>query len=457
MLSLDCIVERTNLECGTANGAGQLSRRGMTKATNRSRVLIIGGGFGGLYAAKSLKRIPVDITLIDKRNFHLFQPLLYQVATGGLSPGDIASPLRSVLKGIQNIHVINDEVVDIDPTSQSVQLNNGKCNYDMLVLATGVENHYYGNEEWSAYAPSLKTVEDALEIRRRILQYFETEEKRYVTEIGTHTLRIVVVGGGATGVELSGAIAELTHETMRKDFRHINPVKTEIVLIESSNRLLPSYPSSLSSKAALSLGKLGVTTRLNTTVMDINKNTVVIGDSGETERLTAGAIFWTAGIRASSLGSILSTRTGVALDDLGRLIVESDLTLPGHPEIMVIGDLANFSHQTGAPLPGVAPVAIQQGKYVAKLIRNRLLGRETFPFRYKDKGNLAVIGRNAAVADFGFLKVSGYLAWILWVFVHIWYLIGFDNKFSVLIQWAWDYLTRKRGARLIVGDENRAT
>ena len=219
--------------------------------------------------------------------------------------------------------------------------------------------------------------------------------------------------------------------------------------------LIPSYPLSLSLKARHSLSKLGVTTRLNTRVLDIGKNTVVIGNGSETETLSAGAIFWTAGIKASSLGSILSTRTGVALDNLGRVIVEKDLTLPAHPEIMVIGDLANFSHQTGAPLPGVAPVAIQQGKYVARSIRNRLLGKETPPFRYEDKGNLAVIGRNSAVADFGFLKVSGYLAWILWVFVHIWYLIGFDNKFSVLIRWAWDYLTRKRGARLIVGDENR--
>ena len=423
--------------------------------TDRSRVLIVGGGFGGLYTAKSLRRIPVDVTIIDRRNFHLFQPLLYQVATGGLSPGDIASPLRGVLKACKNIHVINDEVVDIDPTNQCVQLNHGKCNYDTLVLASGVENHYFGNEEWPAYAPSLKTVEDALEIRRRILQYFETEEKRYVTEVRTHTLRIVVVGGGATGVELSGAIAELTHETMKKDFRHINPANTEIVLIEASDRLIPSYPSSLSLKARQSLEKLGVTTRLNTKVLDIGKNTVVLGNGRETERLSAGAIFWTAGIKASFLGALLSTRTGAALDDLGRVIVEKDLTLAGHPEIMVIGDLANFSHQAGAPLPGVAPVAIQQGKYAAKLIRNRILGRKTLPFRYRNKGNLAVIGRNAAVADFGYLKISGYVAWILWVFVHIWSLIGFDNKLSVLMQWAWDYLTRKRGARLIVGDDKR--
>ena len=293
-------------------------------------------------------------------------------------------------------------------------------------------------------------MEDALEIRRRILQYFETEEKKGVSETGAQTLRIVVVGGGATGVELSGAIAELAHQTMKKDFRRINPANTEIVLIEASDRLIPSYPLSLSLKARLSLAKLGVTTRLNTKVLEIGKNAVVIGNGRKTERLSAGAIFWTAGIRASSLGKILSTRAGAALDDLGRVIVEKDLTLPGHPEIVVIGDLANFAHQTGAPLPGVAPVAIQQGKYVAKLIRNRLLGKETHPFRYRNRGNLAVIGRNAAVADFGFLKVSGYLAWILWIFVHIWFLIGFDNKLSVLMQWAWDYLTRKRGARLII-------
>jgi len=421
------------------------------------QVVIIGGGFGGLYAAKALSRVPVNVTLIDKRNFHLFQPLLYQIATGTLSPADISSPLRSVLNGNKNTKVLMGEVIDIEPNQQKVILRNEELNYDSLIIATGVSHHYFGNDEWEKFAPGLKTVEDALEMRRRIFVAFEAAEKETDPEKRRAWLTFVIVGGGPTGVELAGAIAELAYSTLKKDFRNINTAETRILLLEGMDRILPPYAPQLSAKAEASLQRLGVTVQTKTMVTDIADNSVTTRQDEQIEQIPARTILWAAGVKASPMGEVLAKRTGAQLDRAGRAIVEPDLSVPGYPNIFVIGDLAHFSHQNGKPLPGVAPVAMQEGQYVAALIQQRLKGNNLIPFRYFDRGNLAVIGRNAAVVDLGFIKFSGLLAWLAWVFVHIYYLIEFDNKLVVMIQWGWNYWTRKRGARLITGEESLLT
>ncbi len=418
------------------------------------QVVIVGGGFGGLYAAKTLSQDSVQITLVDKRNFHLFQPLLYQVATGTLSPADISSPLRSVLNHSKNTKVLMGEVVDIDPEQQKVILQNGELNYDSLIIATGVSHHYFGNDQWGTIAPGLKTVEDALEMRRRIFLAFEAAEKESDPEKRRAWLTFVIVGGGPTGVELAGAIAELAYNTLKKDFRNINTTETRILLLEGLDRILPPYAPQLSAKAEASLKRLGVTVQTKTMVTDIADRVVTMRQGEKIEKISACTILWAAGVKASPMGEVLAKRTGAQLDRVGRAIVEPDLSVPGYSNIFVIGDLANFSHQNGKPLPGVAPVAMQEGQYVAKLIQQRLQGKNLLPFRYTDLGNLAVIGRNAAVVDLGFIKFSGILAWLTWVFVHIYYLIEFDNKLVVLLQWGWNYWTRKRGARLITGEES---
>jgi NADH dehydrogenase len=418
------------------------------------QVVIVGGGFGGLYAAKTLSQDSVQITLVDKRNFHLFQPLLYQVATGTLSPADISSPLRSVLNHSKNTKVLMGEVVDIDPEQQKVILQNGELNYDSLIIATGVSHHYFGNDQWGTIAPGLKTVEDALEMRRRIFLAFEAAEKESDPEKRRAWLTFVIVGGGPTGVELAGAIAELAYNTLKKDFRNINTTETRILLLEGLDRILPPYAPQLSAKAEASLKRLGVTVQTKTMVTDIADRVVTMRQGEKIEKISACTILWAAGVKASPMGEVLAKRTGAQLDRVGRAIVEPDLSVPGYSNIFVIGDLANFSHQNGKPLPGVAPVAMQEGQYVAKLIQQRLQGKNSLPFRYTDLGNLAVIGRNAAVVDLGFIKFSGILAWLTWVFVHIYYLIEFDNKLVVLLQWGWNYWTRKRGARLITGEES---
>ncbi len=418
------------------------------------QVVIVGGGFGGLYAAKTLSQDSVQITLVDKRNFHLFQPLLYQVATGTLSPADISSPLRSVLNHSKNTKVLMGEVVDIDPEQQKVILQNGELNYDSLIIATGVSHHYFGNDQWGTIAPGLKTVEDALEMRRRIFLAFEAAEKESDPEKRRAWLTFVIVGGGPTGVELAGAIAELAYNTLKKDFRNINTTETQILLLEGLDRILPPYAPQLSAKAEASLKRLGVTVQTKTMVTDIADRVVTMRQGEKIEKISACTILWAAGVKASPMGEVLAKRTGAQLDRVGRAIVEPDLSVPGYSNIFVIGDLANFSHQNGKPLPGVAPVAMQEGQYVAKLIQQRLQGKNSLPFRYTDLGNLAVIGRNAAVVDLGFIKFSGILAWLTWVFVHIYYLIEFDNKLVVLLQWGWNYWTRKRGARLITGEES---
>lgn len=417
------------------------------------RVVIVGGGFGGLYAAKELGRLPVQVTLVDKRNFHLFQPLLYQVATGTLSPADISSPLRGILSRHKNVKVLMDKVVDIDPEQQKVKTQGGELDYDTLIVATGVSHHYFGHEDWKPMAPGLKTVEDALEMRRRIFMAFEAAEKEPDPDKRKALLTFVIVGGGPTGVELAGAIAELAHKTLKHDFRDINTTEAQILLLEGMDRILPPYPPELSQKAAQSLIKLGVTIQTNTLVTNID-NHVVTAKRGEAiEQISAQTILWAAGVKASAMGKVLEQRTGATLDRVGRVIVEPDLSIPHYPNIFVIGDLAHYDHQDGKPLPGVAPVAVQQGQYIARRIKAQLQGTKSASFRYVDSGSLAVIGQNEAVADFKTLKLSGAPAWFLWVFAHIYYLIEFDNKLIVLVQWGWNYFTRHRGARLITGEE----
>ncbi len=415
-------------------------------------VVILGGGFGGLYAAKRLSKLGVRVTLVDKRNFHLFQPLLYQVAAGWLSPGEIASPLRMVLNRYKNTYVYQAVVTDILPEEKTVVLKDGKLTYDTLIVATGSYHHYFGHDEWEKDAPGLKTVEDALEMRRKILLSFEAAEREPDLNIQREWMTFLIVGAGPTGVELAGTIGELARTTLKNDFRNIDTRQTCIVLVEGQDHVLPTYPEELSKKAEESLGSLGVTIRLNTLVTKIDGNTVHVLRNGVPEAIQSRTILWTAGVKASFLGKVLEERAGAGLDGGGRVIVAPDLSIPGRPDIFVIGDLANFSHQGGAPLPGVAPVAMQEGSYVAGLIADRLAGKETKDFRYFNKGNLAVIGRNVAVADIGKLKLSGFPAWLIWALVHISYLIEFDNKVMVLFQWAWNYFTRRRGVRLITGD-----
>ncbi|MDX2215377.1 MAG: NAD(P)/FAD-dependent oxidoreductase [Oculatellaceae cyanobacterium bins.114] len=426
----------------------------MAKTTEQHRVVIVGGGFGGLYAAKALGRAPVDVTLIDKRNFHLFQPLLYQVATGTVSPADISSPLRAILSRHKNTQVLMEEVVDIDPTQQQVVVKGKTVPYDTLIVATGVSHHYFGNDQWKETAPGLKTVEDALEMRRRIFMAFEAAEKETDAEKRRAWLTFVIVGGGPTGVELAGAIAELAFHTLKEDFRSIDTTEAQILLLEGLDRILPPYPADLSAEAAASLTRLGVTVKTKTLVTNIT-DTVVTTRCGEhVEQISARTILWAAGVKASAMGQVLADRTGAQLDRAGRVTVSADLSIPNHPNIFVIGDLANFIQADGKPLPGVAPVAVQEGEYVAKLIQKRLKGHTLPEFSYVNAGSLAVIGQNEAVVDLGFIKFSGIIAWLIWVFAHIYYLIEFDNKLIVMLQWGWSYFTRNRGARLITGEED---
>merc|ERR1712178_47531 len=419
---------------------------------NKTNVVIVGGGFGGLYTAQDLKNSSVDVTLIDKRNFHLFQPLLYQVATGGLSPADIASPLRLVLSQHKNTKVLLDHVIDLDPEKKEVILDDHEpIPYDTLILATGVSHHYFGNDQWETLAPGLKTIEDAIEIRRRIFMAFEAAEKETDPVKRQAWLTFVIVGGGPTGVELAGAIAEIAHGALAGDFRSIDPKEAKILLIEGLDRVLPPYPPELSAKAAEDLRHLGVTVQTQSMVTDINDHVVTVRQGEQIKQINSRTILWAAGVKASKMGKVLAERTGVELDRAGRVIVEPDLSIPGHSDIFVIGDLANFPHQGERPLPGVAPVAMQQGAYVAKLIKKRLQGESLPQFVYKDYGNMAVIGQNKAVVNLGFAKFSGFLAWFVWVWAHIYYLIEFDNKLVVMVQWGWNYFTRGRGARLVTG------
>jgi NADH:ubiquinone reductase (H+-translocating) len=420
------------------------------KQTDLPHVVIVGGGFGGLYAAKSLKDAPVKVTLIDKRNFHLFQPLLYQVATGTLSPADIASPLRVILSKHKNTQVLLDKVVDIDPNAKKIYLEGREAlDYDALIVATGVSHHYFGNDQWQNDAPGLKTVEDALEMRRRIFTAFEAAENETDPEKRQALLNFVVVGGGPTGVELAGAIAEIAHQSVKDDFRDIDTTQAKVMLFEGMERILPPYPEECSADAEKSLEKLGVDVQTKTLVTNITSNSVTYRQGETTKTINTYTILWAAGVTASFMGKVLAERTGAELDRVGRVIVESDLSIKDYPDVFVIGDLANFPHQGERPLPGVAPVAMKEGEYVANLIAKRVIGVKVSPFSYQDLGSMAVIGQNKAVVDLGFARFSGFIAWIIWVFAHIYYLIEFDNKLIVMIQWAWNYFTQGRGARLI--------
>ncbi|MGF1524451.1 MAG: NAD(P)/FAD-dependent oxidoreductase [Leptolyngbyaceae cyanobacterium] len=416
------------------------------------RVVIVGGGFGGLYATQALGRLPVQVTLIDRRNFHLFQPLLYQVATGGLSPGDIASPLRAVLKRQRNTQVLLGEMVGLDPQQQQVHLKDGETvSYDSLILATGGAHHYFGNDHWEPIAPSIKTIEDALEVRRRIFLAFEKAELETDLEVKKALLTFVVVGAGPTGVELAGAIADLAYKTLKRDFRSINTQQTKIILVEGMDRVLPPFDPGLSENAAQSLRKLGVQIRTKTFVTDLDGENVTFRTGEVEETIRAHTILWAAGVRASSLGKVLAEKTGVACDRGGRVMVEPDFSIPNFPNIFVIGDLAHYAHQGERPLPGVAPVAMQSGQYVARLIGDRVHHRTTPVFNYSDSGSLAIIGHSQAVVDLNWIKLTGFPAWFVWAFVHVMFLIEFDNKLIVMTQWLWNYFTRNQGARLITG------
>jgi NADH dehydrogenase len=417
------------------------------------RVLILGGGFGGLYAAKALRKAPVRLTLLDRRNFHLFQPLLYQVATGSLSPGEIASPLRSVFRRQQNTQVLMGEATDLDAEHRKVILDSGDLEYDTLIVATGSTDSYFGHDDWKRVAPGLKSIEEATEIRHKILYAFEAAEKEHDPEIRREWLTFVLVGGGPTGVELAGALGEIAHDTLRRDFRSIKPEEAVIWLVEGGSRVLPAYPPDLSAKAEASLKRLGVTVRTNAFVTDIDQAGVTVKTSGGSERIVAKTVIWSAGVQASPFGRILQQRVGAQLDRAGRVLVNPDCTIAGHPEIFVIGDLAHLE-QDGNMLPGVAQVAMQQGGYAAKLIQKRLRGETAAPFHYFDKGNLAVIGRASAVAQIGPVHMSGLLAWLTWLFVHLMYLVEFSNRVLVFVQWGFLYLTFNRGARLITGSDS---
>ncbi len=423
------------------------------KDTNTEKlhhVVILGGGFGGLYAAKMLSKGNVKVTIVDKRNFHLFQPLLYQVAAGWLSPGEIASPLRVVLSEYKNTYVVKAEVTNIIPDQKKVVFRDGEMTYDTLIVATGSNHHYFGHEEWANTAPGLKTVEDALTMRRKILLSFEAAERETDQVKQQEWMTFLIIGAGPTGVELAGTIGELSRNTLKDDFRNVHTDKAKIILVEGQDQVLPTYPNDLAKKAEGYLEKLGVTIKTNAMVTEIKGDNAIIKSNGTSEVINSKTILWTAGVKASVLGKALAENSGAELDSTGRVKVNTYLTVPGHDDLFVIGDLAHFGRN---PLPGVAPVAMQEGKYVAKLILNKLQGKDTKPFIYQDKGNLAIIGTTSAVADLGKLKFSGITAWLIWAFVHIRYLIEFDSKIVVLFRWGWNYFTRQRGVRLITGED----
>ena len=406
-------------------------------------VVILGAGFGGLQAALGLKDAPVRVTVVDRHNHHLFQPLLYQVATAALSPADIAYPIRSILRHQRNADVLLAEAVGVDPARRELVLRDGRLGYDFLILAAGARHAYFGHDEWEAHAPGLKSLEDALEIRRRILLAFEEADRESSPERRRALLTFAIVGGGPTGVELAGAIAEISRHVLVDDFRHIDPRESRILLVEAGPRILPAYTEETSRRAETALRERGVEVRTGSPVTRVEEAGVRVG----AEAIAAATVIWAAGVAASPIAGAL----GPGLDQNGRVPVEPDLSVPGHPEIFVIGDLA-LLHQGGRPLPGLSPVAMQQGRYVALAIAARLRGGSLPRFHYVDKGSMAVIGRSSAVAEIGGLRLQGFVAWLAWCFVHIFYLIGFRNRFIVMFEWAWAYASYQRGARLITGD-----
>ena len=418
----------------------------------RPRIVIVGGGFGGLYAARALRRAPADVTLVDRRNFHLFQPLLYQVATGALSPANIAAPLRSIVKRQASTRVVLATVNGFDLERRVALTDAGEIPYDTLVLASGSSHAYFGHDAWERWAPGLKTIEDATEIRRRILLAFEEAEVETDAARRRTLLTFVIVGAGPTGAELAGALAEIARRTLRDDFRTIAPAEARILLVEAGARVLPAYPEDLSEKARVQLASLGVDVRLDTPVTDVREGAVEVEHAGRRETVEAATVIWAAGVAASPLGAALAGAAGAATDRAGRVRVAPDLTLPGHPEVFVIGDLMTLAGEGGKPLPGVAPVAMQQGRHVARTLLARLAGRPApAAFRYHDMGSMATIGRGRAIADLGFVRFGGYAAWLAWLFIHLMNLVQFGNRVLILVQWAWSYLTWNRSARLITG------
>jgi NADH dehydrogenase len=407
------------------------------------RVVIIGGGFGGLDAARALRDAPVRVTLVDRHNYHLFQPLLYQVATASLSPGDIASPIRWVLRRQKNVKVVLAAAQSIDPETRQVALDRGTLSYDYLIVASGAAHSYFNHPEWAARAPGLKTLDDALEIRRQVLLAFEAAEREPDGEVQRRLLTFVIVGGGPTGVELAGALAEIARHTLRQDFRSIRPETARIVLLEGATHVLGAFPESLRRAAHASLAQLGVEVRTGAVVTAVNAEGVRVGD----DRIAAQTVLWAAGVAASPLARSL----GVALDRAGRVEAEPTLAVPGRPGIFVAGDICSFM-QEGKPLPGVAQVAKQQGAHAARNVLRAMRGERLLPFRYRDYGSMATIGRGSAVAEIGPVKASGLIAWLIWLFIHIFWLIGFRNRVAVLGEWAWAYATLQRRVRLITGE-----
>jgi NADH:ubiquinone reductase (H+-translocating) len=433
--------------------------------SRKHHVVVVGGGFGGLQAVLKLRRAPVEVTLVDRRNFHLFQPLTYQVATGALSPGEIAYPLRAVFKRARNVRVLLADVADFDLDARELHLRSvqgvpapERLGYDTLIVAGGSHYSYFGHEEWRLHAAEVKSLESAVAVRSRLLAAFEAAEAEPSADARDAWLTFVVVGAGPTGVEIAGQIAELARDTLRRDFRTIDPRSARILLVEADDRVLTSFPPSLSAKAERSLRRLGVTVLTGRAVIGIDADGVTLdGGDGGAERIASRAVVWAAGVAASGLAGRLAELTGAERDDAGRVTVESDLTLPGHPEVFAIGDMVRVRDVKGEPsaFPGVAPVAMQQGRYAAGVVRARLRGREHGAFRYRDKGNLATIGRAAAVADIKGVRLSGFLAWATWLLVHLFYLIGFQNRLLVLIRWLFSFATHGRGARLITDASRR--
>ncbi len=438
----------------------EMSASSVNAASPAHRVVVIGGGFGGVQAIHGLRRLPVDVTLIDRRNFHLFQPLTYQVATGALSPGEVAYPLRAIFKSSPNVRVLLAEASGFDLAERRVMLTNApgvtsaptSVAYDTLIVAAGSSYSYFGHEDWREFAAEVKTLESALAVRSQILRAFEEAEMTVDPAAREAALTFVIVGAGPTGVEMAGQIGELAGDTLRADFRAIDTRTARVILLDAGDRVLPTFPPSLSARATRSLERLGVTTMVNQTVVDVDAESVrMSGPDGTVRRIATKTVIWAAGVTASGLAGQLASLAGGELDRAGRLTVNGDLALPGHPEVLVLGDMVRVRDSSGTPVsfPGVAPVAIQQGHYAARLVRDRLEGRSTRPFRYRDKGNLATIGRGTAVADLHAVRLSGLPAWMVWLLIHLWYLIGFQNRLLVIIRWSFSFFTHGRGARLI--------
>ena len=434
----------------------QSVRRSRSVPPHLPRVVIVGGGFGGLCAAQSMRNLPVQATLLDRRNFHLFQPLLYQVATGWLSPANIASTLRAVLRYQDNAQVFLAEVTDIDSERRKVIFTGGEIAYDTLIVASGSSHHYFGHDEWEALAPGLKSIEDATEMRRRIFSAFECAERETDAAKIRAWLTFIIIGGGPTGVELAGALADLANQTLTHDFRSIDPADAQILLLEASDRILSTYPEELSTKAQGFLQGLGISVQPHTSVTELRPGEVVVQRDNRRELIASHTVLWAAGVRASQLGKALARSAGAVLDRSGRVIVQGDFTIAQHPEIFVIGDLASYTPASGKPLPGIAPVAQQAGRYVAKVIGSRIRGK-TIPaqFTYRDRGSMAIVGRATAIADLRGLHLAGFTAWLAWLFVHLMQLVEFENRVLVLVQWGWFYFRRSRAARLITGDRFR--